>query len=82
MLRQRDAPGDGPGAAHRQNAATGRKCLVMPYDTTGADDLSNLLDQAVTLAEKHEAQAWRSWRLAQKHRRIKAALEELAEVKT
>ena len=79
MLNTREAPGGQPGA-HGQNSAAGRKCLVMPYITTGPDDLSRLLDQAVTMAEKHKAAAWRHWRLAQKHRAIKRALEELAEV--
>ena len=57
----------------------------MPYLTTDCParqaDLSRLLDRAVSLAEKHEAAAWRSWQLARKHRRIKAAFEGLAKVR-
>ena len=78
-----NAPGlTGPGALGRTERGGDR---LMPYLTTECPpcqaDLARLLDQALTLAEKHEADAWRSWQLARKHRQIKAALEGLAGVR-
>ena len=53
--------------------------LVIPYFTPRRQDLSILLDQATVLIEQFEAEAWRAWRLAAKHRGIKKELEQLAE---
>ena len=82
MLRRKETPGDGPGAAHRQNAATGRKCLVMPYFTTKTSDLSSLVDQAQERAHRDRLLAAFYARRGRKHRRILVELRKLAEVKT
>ena len=68
--------------ALRRQAPRRGGVLVYPQYTTKTDDLSRLLDQAVALAELHEAQAWEHWRQAARHRAIKRALEQLAEVRT
>jgi len=83
MLKQRKAPGGQPGA-HTDLTPRRGGYLVMPYyrgSSPPCQELSRLIGQANCLSEKYEAQAWRSWRLAQKHRRIKQALERLAEVR-
>jgi len=79
MIGQKIAPGRQPGARTDTTPQRGDD-LVIPHDTTSLDDLSILLGQSLTLAERHEAEAWEHWRLAAKHRAIKRTLEELAEV--
>ena len=84
MSRKSEAPAVGLGRGRQ--TPRGEAFLSCPpqYSRPVAvcqADLSRLLDQALTLAERHEAEAWRSWQLARKHRRIKAAFEGLAKVR-
>ena len=82
MTRRNEAPGGQPGALGRQTGRGEAFVSCLPQEYHENDDLSRLLDQAVALAELHEAQAWEHWRLAARHRAIKRALEQLAEVRT
>ena len=76
------APGGQPGAGRTERSEAFLSCPPhYKLSSPACQDLSMLLDRAVSLAEKHEAEAWRSWQLAQKHRRIKAAFEGLAKAR-
>ena len=80
MTRKSEAPAVGLGRG-RQTPRRSGDLVLSPFYRKNTD-LSRLLDQAVALAELHEAQAWEHWRLAARHRAIKRALEQLAEVRT
>ena len=82
MIKQKEAPA-GQAGARTDRIPRRSGDLVIVHSSTKSpprQDLSRLLDQALTLAEKHEVEVWRHWRLAARHRAIKRALEELAEV--
>ena len=83
MIKQKEAPAGQAGArTGRQTPRSGD--LVIVHSSTKSPrrqgGLSRLVDQALTLAEKHEVEAWRHWRLAARHRAIKRAIEGLAGV--
>ena len=85
MTRRNEAPADRLGRGRQAHSAAGAFCLsttIIPRKARKSQELSRLVDQAICLAEHHEAQAWEHWRLAARHRAIKRALEQLAEVRT
>ena len=83
MIKQKEAPA-GQAGARTDRIPRRSGDLVIVHSSTKSPrrqgGLSRLVDQALTLAEKHGAEAWRHWRLAARHRAIKRAIEGLAGV--